>query len=83
MYKWNVRVNKTQSTFAEFIVEAKTKEEAEAKINPEKDVTNDHWNSDIQTDVFMQSDFTEHMDKILLIFIITLMKGMSDARGSV
>ena len=65
MYKWNVRVNKTQSTFAEFIVEAKTKEEAEAKINPEKDVTNDHWNSDIQTDVFIQSDFTERMDKIL------------------
>ena len=65
MYKWNVRVNKTQSTFAEFIVEAKTKEEAEAKINPEKDVPNDHWNSDIQTDVFIQSDFTERMDKIL------------------
>ena len=65
MYKWNVRVNKTQSTFAEFIVEAKTKEEAEAKINPEKDVTKDHWNSDIQTDVFIQSDFTERMDKIL------------------
>ena len=35
MYKWNVRVNKTQSTFAEFIVEAKTKEDAEAKINHE------------------------------------------------
>ena len=44
MYEWNVRVIKTQSTFAEFIVEAKTKEEAEAKINPEKDVTDDHWN---------------------------------------
>ena len=30
------RVIKTQSTFAEFIVEAKTKEEAEAKINLKK-----------------------------------------------
>ena len=65
MYEWNVRVIKTQSTFAEFIVEAKTKEEAEAKINPEKDVTDDHWNPDIQTDVFIQSDCTERMDKIL------------------
>ena len=65
MYEWNVRVIKTQSTFAEFIVEAKTKEEAEAKINPEKDVTDDHWNPDIQTDVFIQSDYTERMDKIL------------------
>ena len=63
--EWNVRVIKTQCTFAEFIVEAKTKEEAEAKINLEKDVTDDHWNPDIQTDVFIQSDFTERMDKIL------------------
>jgi hypothetical protein len=65
IYEWNVRVIKNQSTFAEFIVEAKTKKEAEAKINAEKDVADDHWNPDIQTDVFIQSDYTERMDKIL------------------
>ena len=28
-------------------------------------MTDDHWNPDIQTDVFIQSDYTERMDKIL------------------
>ena len=64
MYKWNVRVIKTQSTFAEFIVEAKTKKQAEALIDP-KEVAADHWNPDIEKDVFIQSDYTERMDKIL------------------
>ena len=64
MYKWNVRVIKTQSTFAEFIVEAATKKQAEAMINP-KEVEPDHWNPDIEKDVFIQSDYTERMDKIL------------------
>lgn len=64
MYEWNVRVTKTHYTFAEFIVVADTKEEAEAKINPEKDVTDDHWNEDGHTDLEIHPDYTERMDKL-------------------
>tara|TARA_R110000823_G_scaffold303365_1_gene424720 strand:+ start:379 stop:621 length:243 start_codon:yes stop_codon:yes gene_type:complete len=64
MYQWNVRVNKIHLTFAEFIVEANTKEEAEAKINPETDVTDEHWNEDGSTEFEIQSDYTERMDEL-------------------
>ena len=62
IYKWNVRVIKSHHTFAEFIVEAQTKEEAESKINPDTDVTDDLWNEDGSTEVFINSDYTERMD---------------------
>ena len=63
-YEWNIRVIKTHYTFAEFIVEADTKEEAESKINPETDVTDEHWNEDGSTEVEIHPDYTERMDQL-------------------
>ena len=63
-YQWNIRVIKTHYTFAEFIVEADTKEEAESKINPETDVIHQNWNEDGGTEAFINSDYTERMDEL-------------------
>ena len=62
MYEWNVRVVKTTYKYAEFIVEAKTEQEAEALVNPDTDVVDEeHW-SEIEEETYIHGDYTERMD---------------------
>lgn len=64
MAEWNVRVVKTYLKYAEFIVEADSKEEAEAQINPDSAVTDeDHW-SEVEEETYIHPDYTERMDEL-------------------
>lgn len=64
MAEWNVRVVKTYFKYAEFIVEADSKEEAEAQINADSAVTDeDHW-SEVEEETYIHPDYTERMDEL-------------------
>tara|TARA_R100000353_G_scaffold168893_1_gene131666 strand:- start:356 stop:583 length:228 start_codon:yes stop_codon:yes gene_type:complete len=64
MIEWNVRVVKTYQKYAEFIVEADSKEEAESKINPNLAVTDeDHW-SEVTEETYIHPDYTERMNEL-------------------
>jgi len=64
MAEWNVRVVKTTYKYAEFIVEASSKEEAESIINPDTEVIKEeHW-SEVEEETYIHPDYTERMDKL-------------------
>ena len=66
MYKWNVRTVRISHDYIEEIVEAKTAREAEAKIDPLKyDYDDEGWVLDDCPEIFISSDRTERMDKLL------------------
>lgn len=70
MYEWNVRIVRTTYKYAEFIVKAKTQQEAEELLNPDtleegttyNDVVDEeHW-SEVEEETYIHGDYTERMD---------------------
>ena len=63
-FLWNVRVSRVTHQYLEEIVEAETKEEAEALLALDEYRGMNHvlWPVDDRPDVFINSEYTERMD---------------------
>jgi hypothetical protein len=65
MYKWRVRTYRISHDYIEEIVEAKSAEEAEAKVDPYGYGDRAYgWQIDENPEVFINDDYTERMDKL-------------------
>jgi len=65
MYKWNVRTVRISHDYIEEIVEARTAEEAQEKVDPTGYWdSDDGWQVDDNPELFINEDYTERMDKL-------------------
>ena len=65
MYKWNVRTVRESYDYIEEIVEARTAEEAQAKVDPNGyDQYDEGWVYDPAPEFYINEDYTERMDKL-------------------